>query len=57
MFAVSKDNILFVVSWDAAQMNVDEVERHCDSMADAMRRLDKEANLDRSIAQVFATQV
>ncbi|KND86927.1 putative acyl-CoA synthetase YngI [Tolypocladium ophioglossoides CBS 100239] len=53
MFAVGKDNIFFIASWDTAQMNVDEVERHCDNMAKVMRRLAKEANWDRSIADVF----
>ncbi|POR32185.1 Nonribosomal peptide synthetase-like protein [Tolypocladium paradoxum] len=53
MFVVSKDNIFFIVSWDTAQMNVDEVEQHCDGMADVMRRLAKEANWDRSIADVL----
>lgn len=54
MFAVSKDNIFFIVSWDTAQMNVDEVERHCEGMADVMRRLAKVANWERSIADVFS---
>ncbi|PNY22928.1 Nonribosomal peptide synthetase [Tolypocladium capitatum] len=53
MFAVGKDNIFFIVSWDTAQMNVDEAERHCDGMADVMRRLGSEANWDRSIAEAF----
>ena len=53
MFSVSKDSILFVISWDTAQMNVDEVERHCDGMADVMRILAKGTNWDMSIAKVF----
>lgn len=54
MFLVARYNMLVVASWDTAQMNVDEVERHCDSMAHVLRRLANEANWDRQMGDVFA---
>lgn len=53
MFLASPENMLFIASWDTAQMNVDDVDRHCDCMADVMRRLVNEANWDKKIGQVF----
>ncbi|PHH89389.1 hypothetical protein CDD83_6171 [Cordyceps sp. RAO-2017] len=56
MFLASREVIVIVASWDTAQMDVDEVERHCDCMADVMRRLATEANWDRTIGDVFGAR-
>ncbi|XP_044719016.1 AMP-binding enzyme domain-containing protein [Hirsutella rhossiliensis] len=51
MFLASPENMIFIASWDTAQMNVDEVDRHCDCMAAVMRRLANEAHWDTRIGQ------
>ncbi|RDA84296.1 hypothetical protein CP532_3330 [Ophiocordyceps camponoti-leonardi (nom. inval.)] len=56
MFSAGQDAILFIASWDTAQMNVDEVEQHCDGMAEVMRRLAQDSNWDRSVGDVFASE-
>lgn len=53
MFLASPENMMFIASWDTAQMNVDEVDRHCDCMAAIMRRLASETNWDEKIGRLF----
>lgn len=54
-FMIDRDNLYFVASWDTAQMNDVELERHCDRMSDVMRKLGDERNWDRTFVDVFMT--
>ncbi|PFH61619.1 hypothetical protein XA68_16794 [Ophiocordyceps unilateralis] len=56
MFLAGRDAIYFIASWDTAQMNVDDVEGHCDGMAEVMRRLARESNWHRTVGDVFASE-
>ncbi|RDA95429.1 hypothetical protein CP533_5364, partial [Ophiocordyceps camponoti-saundersi (nom. inval.)] len=56
MFSAGRDAIFFIASWDTAQMNVDEVEQHCDNMAEVMRRLARDSNWDKTVGEVFASE-
>ncbi|KAF4595496.1 AMP-binding enzyme family protein [Ophiocordyceps camponoti-floridani] len=55
MFLAGRDSIFFIASWDTAQLEADEVEQHCDVMADVMRLLSREASWEKPMGQVFAT--
>lgn len=46
-------NLYFIASWDTAQMNDREVEGHCDSLAEVMRKLANEDNWEKKVGEVF----
>ncbi|CAM1502445.1 Fc.00g044290.m01.CDS01 [Cosmosporella sp. VM-42] len=52
-FSIDKDNIYFIASWDTAQMNDVEIDGHCDSLAEVIRKLADEENWERTVGQVF----
>lgn len=52
-FMVDRTSLFFIANWDTAQMNLEEVEGHCNSMANILRQLVKESNWDRKISEVF----
>ncbi|KJZ78535.1 hypothetical protein HIM_01926 [Hirsutella minnesotensis 3608] len=52
MFLASPENMLFIASWDTAQMNAQEVEEHCETMAHVMRRLACEENWVKLVSDV-----
>jgi len=47
-------NLSFVASWDTAQMSVDEVKEHCDTMTKILKGLMEEESWDREALDVFA---
>lgn len=51
---VDPQNIYFIASWDTAQMNNEEMEGHCDMLAEIMRRLAMEEHWHKTIDEVFA---
>ncbi|KAK3365439.1 hypothetical protein B0H63DRAFT_530207 [Podospora didyma] len=53
-FMTDRLYIFFSASWDTAQMNVGEVEEHCETVASILRRLVAEENLDRKVVDVFS---
>ncbi|KAM7189121.1 hypothetical protein V8F33_010242 [Rhypophila sp. PSN 637] len=55
-FMVDRTNLFFIANWDTAQMNLDEVEGHCNTMASILRHLVKEANWDKRISDVFSVR-
>ncbi|KAM7214894.1 hypothetical protein V8F06_009720 [Rhypophila decipiens] len=55
-FMVDRTNLFFIANWDTAQMNLDEVEGHCNTVASILRQLVKEANWDRRISDVFSVR-
>lgn len=50
---VDRTNLFFIANWDTAQMNLDEVEGHCNTLAGILRQLVKEENWDRKVCEVF----
>ncbi|KAK3347250.1 hypothetical protein B0T25DRAFT_554006 [Lasiosphaeria hispida] len=52
-FMVDQVNIFFMVSWDTAQMTIGEVEVFCEVMALVLRKLVKQDNWDREVADLF----
>lgn len=52
-FMVDQENIFFIASWDTAQLNAEEVDGYCDSLADVMRKLADEKNWSRRVGEVF----
>lgn len=46
-------NLYFIASWDTAQMNDKEVDGHCTALADVLRKLGDESNLDKKLGDVF----
>lgn len=50
---VDSTNLYFIASWDTAQLNDREVDAHCDSLADVMRKLADKGNWNRSIGSIF----
>ncbi|KAF5012017.1 hypothetical protein FDECE_1901 [Fusarium decemcellulare] len=53
-FMVDSVNLYFIASWDTAQMNDVEVDGHCDSLSDVMRKLADEGNWEKKLSEVFA---
>ncbi|KAK0616207.1 hypothetical protein B0T14DRAFT_546617 [Immersiella caudata] len=53
-FLLGSSDMFFVATWDTAQMGVGEVEGHCETMASVLRKLVKEGNWERPVADVFA---
>ncbi|UNI22879.1 putative NRPS-like protein biosynthetic cluster [Purpureocillium takamizusanense] len=49
MFNITTDSILFIASWDTAQMSAREVDRCCDDMASVLRALGCEENWDKRV--------
>ncbi|KAF4450084.1 hypothetical protein F53441_6728 [Fusarium austroafricanum] len=52
-FMIDSVNLYFIASWDTAQMNDTEVNGHCDSLSDVMRKLEDERNWDKKLSDVF----
>jgi hypothetical protein len=52
-FMIDPVNMYFIASWDTAQMNDGEVDGHCDSLADVLRKLADENNWDKKVGDVF----
>lgn len=52
-FLIDPQNLYFIASWDTAQMNNDEVENSCDTLAEIMRRLSAESSCDKRLRDVF----
>ncbi|KAH6981772.1 hypothetical protein BKA56DRAFT_672572 [Ilyonectria sp. MPI-CAGE-AT-0026] len=52
-FMIDAVNLYFIASWDTAQMNDREVEGHCDSLAEVMRKLANEDNWEKKVGEVF----
>lgn len=52
-FMIDSVNMYFIASWDTAQMNDTEVDAHCDSLADVMRKLTDKNNWDKKVGDVF----
>lgn len=52
-FMVDNNNLYFIASWDTAQMNDTEIEEHCDSLADVMRKLADERRWGKKVEEVF----
>ena len=52
-FMISEENLMFVASWDTAQMNDLEMEDCCDDLSNILRELDREENWDKTIGEVF----
>ncbi|ETS02568.1 acetyl-CoA synthetase-like protein [Trichoderma reesei RUT C-30] len=52
-FMVDRENLLFIASWDTAQLNAEQVDGYCDDLADVMRRLANEDNLGLKMGEVF----
>lgn len=52
-FMIDSINLYFIASWDTAQMNDKEVERHCDDLSDVMRKLCDECNWNKKLSDVF----
>lgn len=50
---VDRENLLFIASWDTAQLNAEQVDGYCDDLADVMRRLANEDNLGLKMGEVF----
>ena len=50
---IDSDNLYFIASWDTAQMNAAEMEGHCDTLADVMRKLTNEENWNRTVGDVL----
>ncbi|KAM6534759.1 hypothetical protein FALCPG4_004385 [Fusarium falciforme] len=53
-FMIDSVNLYFIASWDTAQMNDTEVDGHCDSLSDVMRKLADDRNWEKSIGEVFS---
>ncbi|KAK5995319.1 Acyl-CoA ligase sidI-like protein [Cladobotryum mycophilum] len=53
-FMVDKANLFFIASWDTAQMGVDEVDDHCDSLADVLRKIADENNWNKTVGEIFS---
>ncbi|KAI8721826.1 AMP-binding domain-containing protein [Fusarium sp. LHS14.1] len=53
-FMIDSVNLYFIASWDTAQMNDTEVDGHCDSLSDVMRKLADERNWEKSVGEVFS---
>ncbi|TFB06737.1 Putative acyl-CoA synthetase YngI [Trichoderma ghanense] len=52
-FMVDRENLLFIASWDTAQLNAEQVDGYCDDLADVMRRLASEDNWGLKMGEVF----
>ncbi|KAH6894497.1 hypothetical protein B0T10DRAFT_436085 [Thelonectria olida] len=52
-FMIDSVNMYFIASWDTAQMNDQEVDGHCDSLADVLRKLADQNNWDKKVGEVF----
>ncbi|RSM01800.1 hypothetical protein CEP52_008371 [Fusarium oligoseptatum] len=52
-FMIDSVNLYFIASWDTAQMNDFEVDGHCDSLSDVMRKLADERNWEKRVGEVF----
>ncbi|KAK7397866.1 hypothetical protein QQX98_012770 [Neonectria punicea] len=52
-FMIDSVNLYFIASWDTAQMNDREVDAHCDSLAEVMRKLADEGNWEKKVGDVF----
>lgn len=50
---VDGDNLFFIASWDTAQLNLEEMESHCDLLAEVMRKMADEDNWDKAVGEVF----
>jgi len=50
---VDRTNLFFIANWDTAQMNLEEIEGHCNTMASILRQLVKDVNWDKEISDVF----
>lgn len=53
-FMIDSVNLYFIASWDTAQMNDTEVDGHCDSLSDVMRKLADERNWEKNVGKVFS---
>ncbi|KAK3324871.1 hypothetical protein B0H66DRAFT_106255 [Apodospora peruviana] len=53
-FMVDKSNLFFIASWDTAQLSLEEVEGHCNTMASVLRQLVNEENWNKPVAEVFS---
>lgn len=54
---IDGENLYFVASWDTTQINATEMERHCDSLVDVMRRLIKQENWGKTVGEVFGLEM
>lgn len=52
-YMLDSDDLYFIASWDTAQMNADEVQGHCDVLADVMRKLADDRRWDDTVGEVF----
>ncbi|KAF7552804.1 hypothetical protein G7Z17_g4065 [Cylindrodendrum hubeiense] len=52
-FMIDSVNLYFIASWDTAQMNEREVDGHCDSLSEVMRKLADERNWEKKVGEVF----
>lgn len=52
-YATDAEHIFFVASWDTAQMNDDEVNAQCDTLAELMRRICREAEWETKVARLL----
>ncbi|KAL7814838.1 hypothetical protein V8C26DRAFT_436051 [Trichoderma gracile] len=52
-FMVDRENLLFIASWDTAQLNAEQVDGYCDDLADVMRKLANEDNWRLKMREVF----
>ncbi|KAL7813190.1 hypothetical protein V8C44DRAFT_364025 [Trichoderma aethiopicum] len=52
-FMVDRENLLFIASWDTAQLSAEQVDGYCDDLADVMRRLASEDNWGLKMGEVF----
>lgn len=50
---LNETSLFFIASWDTAQMNVAEVDSHCDTLAAVMRDLVMEQNWDKDMGELF----
>jgi len=53
-FMVDRTNLFFIANWDTAQMNLEEIEGHCNTMASILRQLVKDVNWDKKVFDVFS---
>ncbi len=45
--------MLFIASWDTAQMSSSEISRHCDGFADVLRKIANPNNWDKALGDLF----
>lgn len=53
-FMVDKENMYFIASWDTAQLNGHEIDRHCDFFAEILRGLSNTGNMNRPLKEVIS---